>query len=88
MAGLRGIKKQSPLKIIIAVSLVGAEAARVLRAEADDLLFLKMENAIDSTGDFFVHFPKIDDAKVIELFKDSKKKTATLKVAEYQKEEE
>jgi putative phosphoribosyl transferase len=88
MACLRGIKKQSPLKIIVAVPVVDAEAARVIRAEADDLYFLKMENTIGSPSDHFIHFPKIDESKVIELFKSSKKKSRILEVAEYPKEEE
>jgi putative phosphoribosyl transferase len=74
MACLREIKKQRPLTIVVAVPVVAAEAARVVKAEADDLIFLHMEPSIRSPKDHFVHFPNVDEAKVKELLMTSKRK--------------
>jgi putative phosphoribosyl transferase len=64
MACLRSIRKQTPLKIIVAVPIVTAEAARVVRAEADELIFLKMANAMGSPEEYFQEAPCVDEAKI------------------------
>jgi putative phosphoribosyl transferase len=76
MACMREIKRQMPLKLIVAVPLVTAEAARVVGAEADNILFLKMEPSIESPRDYFVDFPTITEEKVIELLRSSREKSS------------
>ncbi len=73
IACLRGIKKQSPLKVIVAVPIVAAEAARIVSAEADDLKFLRMEPSLESAHEYFADFPKVDDNKVKALLDASRK---------------
>lgn len=60
LACVREIKKQQPLKIIAAVPIVCAAAARVISAEVDDLLFLRMENEIGAAENYFADVKGID----------------------------
>jgi len=76
LACIRSIKKQKPLKIIVAVPLVAAEAARLVQAEADDLVFLQIEPVINSPGEYYEKFPLIDQAKVKEILESARKKLA------------
>jgi putative phosphoribosyl transferase len=77
MACLRSIKKHNPLKIVAAVPIVAAEAARIVSSEADDFKFIKMESSLESPQEYFVEFPKIDDDKVKELFDAARKNVTT-----------
>ena len=74
MACLGGIKKQAPLKVIVAVPCVSAEALQNLSTEADDVVFLDMKYSIESASDYFVDFPKIDEEKVKEILMASRKR--------------
>ena len=74
IACIKGIKKQDPLKVIVAVPLVTAEAARIVSSEADDLVFLDMKTSIGSPGDHFIDFPMIDETIVKEILRSSRKK--------------
>jgi putative phosphoribosyl transferase len=74
IACLREIKREKPLNLVVAIPVVSAEAARIVQSEADDLVFLHMENSISSPHNHFVHFPAVDDSKVKELLTISKKK--------------
>lgn len=73
MACLRSIRKQRPLKVVVAVPVVAAEAARIVSAEADDIKFIKMEASLDSPHVYFADFPKVDENRVKELFESSRK---------------
>jgi putative phosphoribosyl transferase len=73
IACLREIKRQKPLKIIIAVPFVSAEAARVVSAEADGIVFLRMEPVIQSPHQLYAEFPRIDHNSVRELLSISKR---------------
>jgi putative phosphoribosyl transferase len=72
MACLSGIKKQDPLKVIVAVPFVSAEAARTIGAEADDLVFLELKHSIESASGYFIDFPKIDKEEVKEMIRVSR----------------
>ncbi|HEY0744657.1 MAG TPA: phosphoribosyltransferase family protein [Chryseosolibacter sp.] len=73
LACLRDIKKQNPLKVVVAVPIVAAEAARVVSAEADDLKFIKMESVLDPSHEYFADYPRVDDKKVKQLLYSSRK---------------
>jgi predicted phosphoribosyltransferase len=72
MACLRSIQKQRPVKIIIAIPFVRAEIARLLRTEADDIVFLQMKNSGFSGMDFFDNFPEVDRERVRLLMNQSR----------------
>jgi predicted phosphoribosyltransferase len=73
LACLRDIKKQKPLKVIVAVPVVTAEAARIIRAEADEFVFLQMETSTRPAKDHFENFPRVDEREVRELLELSRK---------------
>lgn len=72
---LQEIKKQNPLKIIVAVPIVSAKAAQMVRAEVDDLLFLKMEAEVGSAKEYFSEWERLDRTKVKKLLDASIVKT-------------
>jgi putative phosphoribosyl transferase len=72
MACIQSIKAQKPLKIVVAIPLVSAETARLIRAEVDDMIFLQMKNLISSGKDHFVDFPVIEEEMVRDLLNHSK----------------
>lgn len=72
MACLQSIRKQNPLKIIVAIPIVAAEAARIVGAEADDMKFLRMEPSVETPATYFDDFPKVDDKRVNELLRSRK----------------
>lgn len=73
LACIRELKRQEPLKLIVAVPVVSAEAARIIRSEADDIVYLRIEPFIRSAKDYYIHFPDITDEKVKELLESGKK---------------
>lgn len=73
IACLREIRKQNPLKIIVAVPVVNTEAARMINEEADDFIFLRMRNDRDGLKNYYADFPAISDDDVRELFIKTKK---------------
>ncbi len=73
LACVRGIRKQRPLKIVVAVPVVAAEAARTVQAEVDEFIFLQMESVINSGKDYYENFPNVDARQVKELLEQSRK---------------
>lgn len=73
LACVHEIKKQQPLKLIIAAPVVSGEAARTLRSEVDHIIFLRMERSITSGKDYFIHFPEITEGKVEQLLRSARK---------------
>lgn len=73
LACLKSIGKQQPLKLIVAVPFVSAEAARVVGGIADELVFDQMFQEIRSACQYYNEFPEVDEGEVIALIKDSMK---------------
>jgi len=67
IACLRSIRKQSPLKIVVAVALASAEAARSISAVADDIEFIKIEPLLMSPEKYFQEFPKVNEDVIRQL---------------------
>lgn len=78
LACLKEIKKQQPLKLIVAVPVVSAEAARIVQAEVDNIIFLKMVPEVRSGKYYFADFPKIDNDKVKELLREANDNSGVL----------
>ena len=60
LACIRSLRKQIPLKIVVAVPIVSAEAARIVSAETDDIVFLQMETVDRSLHDYFSDVSEVD----------------------------
>ncbi|MBL6448767.1 hypothetical protein JMN32_20815 [Fulvivirga sp. 29W222] len=77
IACLREIRKQNPLKIIVAVPVVNTEAARIINEEADDLIFLRMGNDKETLKQHYANFPVINDDAVRDILRKQKEKQKT-----------
>ena len=64
---LNSIKKQRPAKVIVAVPIVQAEAARIVQAACDEFVFIKMKQRINSPLEFYAEFQPIDEWKTRDL---------------------
>lgn len=73
LACINEIKKQKPLRIIVAVPIVSAEAARIVSAEVDDTIFLRMEQEVGHARNYFANYTRIDKDQVKKLLDGSKK---------------
>ena len=67
MACIRGIRKMAPARVIVAVPVITAEAARSVRLHADDVVFLHLDPVIMSGNDIFGDFRRIENEEVREL---------------------
>lgn len=59
-ACLVSIKKELPLRIIVAAAVISETAATFIRKDVDDLIFLKMFKGPKLLQDDNINFPKID----------------------------
>lgn len=64
IACLRDLRKQQPDRIVVAVPFVEAEAARIIQAEADEIVFLKMQSSIKSPLEFYSEFEVVTEDQV------------------------
>lgn len=76
MAALMTIRKQQPVKILVAVPFVEAEAARVVQSACDEFSFIKMKQRINSATEFYDEFPAVDEWEARELLQQSKTELA------------
>lgn len=73
LACIRNIRKQQPLKMMVAVPVVSAEAARIIGSEVSEIHFLKMEPHILPGKEYFRHYPAIDNSTVKNILDDFRK---------------
>jgi len=67
MACLRSIRKQNPLKLVVAVAVTSPEALQMIRSQVDDVQYLTTAVFPSHARDYFVEYPPIDEGKVKEL---------------------
>ena len=73
IACLKSIMKQMPLKIIVAVPIVSAEAARKIGEIVDEVVFVQMKNEFNLGNASYVEYPAVELSEVNALLMDSKK---------------
>lgn len=61
---IKSLKKQQPLKIIVAVPFISAKAARLIAEVSDEVIFLRMDYDIKSPQDFYHDFNEVTIADV------------------------
>ena len=69
---LRSVKKEEPLKIVVAVPVVNPEAARVINEDVDDMVFLHMRRI--QGEEYYDDFHKVDKEEVMHLLQKAKKR--------------
>ncbi len=72
MACLRSLRKQNPLKIVVAVAVASAEAAHMVSLQADEVQYLRLEGSPSPAREYFVDFTRVDERKVRNLLEASR----------------
>lgn len=65
------IRHDAPKKIVVAVPVSSKNAAERIREEADELVVLQIPSSFMAVGEFYDHFPQLEDSEVISLLKHS-----------------
>lgn len=78
MACIRDIRNQKPLRIVVAVPFATTEAARIVQAEVDDFICLKLKQSIVSAEEFYEDFGPVNDWSVRRLFQKAKGKLVSV----------
>jgi predicted phosphoribosyltransferase len=67
LAAIRYIRKQKPAKLVLAVPVAAHDSAAKLEKEADELICLMRPEDFDAVGQFYKHFPQVEDEEAIRL---------------------
>jgi predicted phosphoribosyltransferase len=67
LACLRTIRKQQPLKLIIAVPFISDEAAAMINVVADEVVFIRVDHEVRSAMDYYIEFPDVGEKEVTVL---------------------
>ncbi len=71
-AALRVIRRRDPKKLVAAVAVASADAARAIAKEADATVCLKAAHYFNSVGMFFEDFSQVTDDDVMAIFEKQK----------------
>jgi putative phosphoribosyl transferase len=77
VAAARYVRALKPAKTIIAVPVGSIDACERLRQEADELVCLATPKSFFAVGEWFVHFPQLDDKQVQSLLEESRLSAAS-----------
>ncbi len=66
-AALKSVRKMNPHRLVLAVPVVPADTARVLREMVDDLVCLQTPELFYAVGQFFIDFDQTSDQEVVKL---------------------
>ncbi len=66
-AALRGVRRLSPKKVVLAVPVAPAHTIEVLRPEADEVVCLSAPADFMAIGEFYQDFSQTSDEEVIQL---------------------
>lgn len=66
-AALRGVRRQKPERLILAIPVAPAESLEALRGEADEIVCLGTPENFFAVGQFYRDFSQVSDAEVKEI---------------------
>lgn len=72
LAAIMAVKEGKPKKVVVAVPVSSAQAAELLRKEADEVVCLSTPEFFMAVGEFYQSFPQLTDEDVISYLKRSK----------------
>ena len=67
MAALTAVRQQKPARLVCAVPVASQEALDKIRPLADELICLSAPAGFQAVGQFYRHFPQIEDDDVVAL---------------------
>jgi putative phosphoribosyl transferase len=66
-AALKGLKSEKPKKLTLAIGVAPPSTIAELKKEVDEIVCLLQPNDFQAVGQFFRHFPHLEDQRVIDL---------------------
>ncbi len=66
-AALRGVRRQKPERLVLAVPVAPAESIEMLRSEADEIACLETPEDFFAVGQFYRDFHQVSDDEVREI---------------------
>jgi putative phosphoribosyl transferase len=66
-AALRGVRRQKPERLVLAVPVAPAESLEALRSEADEIVCLETPEDFFAVGQFYHDFHQVSDEQVKEI---------------------
>lgn len=69
LAALHGLRERKPQRLICAVPVAPEDTLRKAQTLADEVVCLETPVWFQAVGQFYHHFPQVEDAEVIELLK-------------------
>jgi putative phosphoribosyl transferase len=66
-AAVRGIRRQGPARVVVAVPVAAVEACQLLRGEADEVVCLAAPESFVAVGQWYDDFSETTDADVQEI---------------------
>ena len=78
IAALRAIRRKAPKKLVGAVAVASAPAARAMLSECDALVCLNVPADFHAVGQFFDDFAQVSDQEVMEILRERDVKIAAV----------
>lgn len=69
---LRAVRRRGPARLILAVPVAPPDTIAKLRAEADETVCLATPTHFHSVGQFYRHFPQLQDEEVVALMDEAR----------------
>lgn len=67
ISALHGLHKQKVAKLICAVPVAPPDTLKKVAELADEVICLEVPNDFQAVGQFYLHFPQVEDDEVIEI---------------------
>jgi putative phosphoribosyl transferase len=71
IAALHGLRNKNPKKLICAVPVSPPSALYKIAELADEIVCLKTPEDFQAVGQFYMHFPQVEDDEVIKILEES-----------------
>lgn len=65
-AALRAVRRQDPLRLVLAVPVSSPEALEILRSEADEVVCLRVPPLLRGVGQYYADFSQVSDEEVLD----------------------
>ena len=69
IAALQAVRAQGPQKLICAVPVGAPDSLHKVEPLADEVVCLQAPEDFQAVGQFYRHFPRVDDEEVIALLR-------------------